>query len=102
MVAVGSGLNSNTTISTTAQSSAERPTIETISSETGVLYTIGKGDETVYMIECDHKPLKLHILNMPDGFSGDIPVKVSGRIKATHPLEDEWGNYFELTSILPQ
>ena len=77
---------------------AERETVETIQNVKGVVWKAG--DENVYTIECPEKHLKLNVINLPEKFKkDDAEITFSGNIKLTHPLEDNWGELFEITSV---
>ena len=82
----------------TTDSIADRETVETIQNVKGVVWKAG--DEDVYTIECAEKHLKLNVINLPEKFRKDeAEVTFSGNIKLTHPLEDNWGELFEITAI---
>lgn len=77
---------------------SNRETVETIQNAKGIVWKAG--DEDVYTIECAEKHLKLNVINLPEKFKKDeAEVIFSGNIKLTHPLEDNWGELFEVTSI---
>lgn len=76
----------------------QRETVEKVTSEKGIIRQLGSSD--VYMIECADKHLKLNALNLPKEYKeADLPVIFSGNIKLTMPLEDENGDFFEVSSI---
>ncbi len=85
--------------STIVSSYAQRPTVETIELETGVVKLL-PGDEPVYLIDCPRRNLRLNVLNLPAAYRlQGKTVQFSGNIKATHPLEDEYGELFEITAV---
>jgi hypothetical protein len=100
MIAVGLGFNNGDSNSPQSQNTyKDRPTVETISHAKGFVKKI-PGDEPVYMIDCPDKYLRLHAINLPDAFKTEgLTVTVSGHIKASHTLEDEYGELFEVTAI---
>lgn len=100
MVAVGMGFNSAAD-KKNEDAFIHRQTTETICNVKGVVRKIGNNG--VYMIYCKAKHLKLHIINLPEKFKvADMPVVFSGNIKQTHPMEDDWGELFEVTNITGQ
>ncbi len=81
-----------------ANVAVSRETVEVISYAKGVVRQVGNSDE--YMIECSARHLKLNPVNLPSEYrEADLPIIFSGDIKATQPLEDEFGEYFEVKSI---
>jgi hypothetical protein len=75
-----------------------RETVEEVSYAKGIIRQVGNTD--VYMIECGEKHLKLNPINLPSEYKeADLPVVFSGDIKVTPPLEDEFGDYFDIKSI---
>jgi hypothetical protein len=100
MIAVGLGFNSNEGGSSQGKTTyADRPTVETIHHADGIVKKI-PGDEPVYLIDCASKYLRLHTINLPDSYKTEgMSVTVSGHIKATHTLEDDYGELFEITAI---
>ncbi len=100
MVIIGFSLDSQQ-LASPVQAPVERATTGLLEREAGTLYMVGSGKETVYVIECADQPYRLRVMNMPTGFSSGTKVLISGRMKATQPIEDEWGDYFELTGISP-
>jgi hypothetical protein len=77
---------------------AERETVETIQNAKGIVWK--GGDDDVYTIECAEKHIKLNVINLPEKYrKNETTVIFSGNIKLTHPLEDNWGEFFEVTAI---
>lgn len=100
MIAVGLGFNSHEGNGSLGQTGySDRPTVDTISHANGVVKKI-PGDEPVYLIDCASKYLRLHAINLPERYKKEgLSVTVSGHIKATHTLEDDYGELFEITAI---
>lgn len=100
MIAVGLGFNtSNGGSSQNQDNYSDRPTVETITHANGVVKKV-PGDEPVYLIDCASQYLRLHAINLPDSYKTEgMSVTVSGHIKATHTLEDDYGELFEITTI---
>jgi hypothetical protein len=76
-----------------------RATVAVLSKEMGIIYTVGTDKDAIQVIECDHPPYRLNITNPQHHIPSDTRVCFSGKAIATPPLEDEWGNYFEVTDI---
>src|ERR1700712_814359 len=75
-----------------------RPTIEKINNEKGMLMKVE--DASVFVIQCKDRYLRLNAINIPEKFSAsENEITFSGNIKYTNPLEDEWGQLFEITDI---
>lgn len=100
MIAIGLGFNSGEGNDDPKHAAySNRPTVETISQASGIVKRI-PGDEPTYLIDCPGKYLRLHALNLPDTYKTEgLNVTVSGHIKATHTLEDDYGELFEITAI---
>jgi hypothetical protein len=100
MVLLGLGFNNDDSGNAQGQHPyMGRPTVETIHSANGIVKKI-PGDEPVYIIDCPDRYLRLHTLNLPDAYKVEgLVVTVSGHIKATHTLEDDCGELFEVTAI---
>jgi hypothetical protein len=82
-----------------AGNAVQRATTGVVENATGTIHIV-HGDEPVYIINCASKYLRLHILNLPVAFQkAGKQVQFSGCIKATLPLEDDYGTYFEITDI---
>lgn len=76
----------------------QRETVDTIFFAKGIIRQQPQSD--IYLIECQEKFLKLNVLNLPKEYQeADLPIVFSGKIKLTYPMEDEAGDYFEITSI---
>lgn len=76
---------------------SSRETVKVISYAKGVVRQVGNSNE--YMIECSAKHLKLNPVNFPSEYrEGDLQIIFIGDIKATPPLKDEFGKYFEVKS----
>ena len=100
MVTVGMGFNS---VADKKNDDAfiNRQTVDTICNARGEVRKIG--NDGVYMIYCKAKHLKLHVINLPQKCKvAGINVVFSGNIKQTHPMEDDWGELFEVTNIAGQ
>lgn len=96
MVAVGFMFDSKVDI-TKSDSLSARQTVEVINEAKGIVYKIS--DET-YMIECAEKHVKLNVFNLPEAFKKDnAAIIFSGNIKLSEPMEDEWGEVFEITNV---
>jgi hypothetical protein len=99
MVITGFCLNSSL-VNDGKTNTSGRETVETITGETGFVRKIGDGEMVVYMIDCSAKHLRLNVVNMPLEFKKDgLTVRFSGNIKAGSPLEDDFGEYFEILSV---
>jgi len=78
----------------------ERETIETIQNKNGIVKKIGSEDAPVYVIAFEEQQLNLFPYNLSSEFKMDNkPVKFSGQMKYMYPLEDEFGQYFEVNEI---
>lgn len=76
---------------------AQRKTVATLSNVKGTVY---KAMDDVYTIECGEKHLRLNVINLPEEFRKDnAEITFSGNIKLSQPLEDDWGELFEVTSV---
>jgi hypothetical protein len=82
------------------QTIAARSTIETISNQVGVIQNIGTAQAPMYVIRHQQQYINLFAPNLPANFKTENKVVVfSGEMKAMHPMEDEFGQYFMLTQI---
>ncbi len=76
----------------------KRQTVETVSHVKGELRKVG--EEDIYVIWCGEKHLRLNPLNLPEKYKRPGQTfTFSGNIKATNTLEDEWGEFVEITDI---
>lgn len=76
----------------------KRQTIEVVSHVKGELRKVG--EEDIYVIWCGEKHLRLNPLNLPEHYKRPgMSFTFSGNIKATNTLEDEWGEFVEITDI---
>jgi hypothetical protein len=99
MVITGFLLNSSLVNDGKADPSA-RKTVETIAGETGIIRKIGDGETSLYMIDCRAKHLRLNVYNMPGQYQKDgLVVRFGGNIKSSSTLEDDFGEYFEITAV---
>jgi hypothetical protein len=100
MIAVGLGFNTSNGGGSQGQGNyGDRPTVDTINQAHGIVKKI-PGDEPVYLIDCASQYLRLHTINLPDSYKTEgMSVTVSGHIKATNTLEDDYGELFEITAI---
>ena len=77
---------------------SNRETVGTVANAEGVIRKIDEAG--VYMIYCKQQHLKLNVVNLPQQFrQADLKIIFSGNIKKTHPMEDSWGEFFEVTEI---
>lgn len=96
---VATGLLFDTTSQTaTTPDICKRETVGTLTNAEGVIRKIDEA--SVYMIYCKQQHLKLNVVNLAQPFrQADLKVIFSGNIKNTHPMEDNWGEFFEVTEI---
>jgi|SRR5882757_2144627 len=98
MIVVGFFFNSSIEPKSTANTFADRQTVDVVSNAKGEIRKIG--DEDIYMIYCKEKHLKLNAFDLPEKFKhAGLAVTFSGNIKMTDAMEDEWGELFEVTNI---
>lgn len=100
MVLVGLGFNNSEATQIGAKTPySNRPTVEVLNDAKGIVKKV-HGDEPVYIIDCPKQYLRLQAFNLPDGYKKEgLTVAVSGNIKATNTLEDDYGELFEVTAI---
>lgn len=78
----------------------DRKTIETVYDKKGIVRNIGSTNDPVYIIAFEEQQLNLFPYNLSAEFKSDNkPVKFSGKMKYMYPLEDEFGQYFEVNDI---
>ncbi len=78
----------------------QRPTIDTLQQEMGVVHNVGNTMMPVYVIYCQRQRLNLFPCNLPASFRKiNKQVIVSGNMKDMQLLEHEYGQYFEITGI---
>ncbi len=77
-----------------------RATIGSISNAEGIIKKTHGNDEPAYVIYFAREYLQLYCPELPASFKQDeLPVVFSGNLKAMNPLEDEFGQYFEIVKI---
>lgn len=78
----------------------DRKTIETLYDKKGIVKNIGSTNDPVFVIAFEEQQLNLFPCNLSSEFKSDNkPVNFSGKMKYMYPLEDEFGQYFELNEI---
>jgi hypothetical protein len=79
---------------------ARRQTIEVVENHPGIVKNIGSAEIPVYVIFSEKYGLNFFPYNLPRPFQQpNIPVVFGGNMKEMHPLEDEYGQYFELVNV---
>jgi len=78
----------------------ERKTIETLQAKKGVIRNIGSNEDPVYIITFQEQSINLFPCNLSEEFMhNNKPVQFSGNMKYMYPLEDEYGQYFEVKEM---
>lgn len=78
----------------------QRKTIDTVIQQTGIVYQIGTNDEPIYIIKCNRLYLNFLPPNLSKTYQQhEVKVVFSGAMKAMHPMEDEYGQYFVVNEI---
>ncbi len=79
---------------------AQRQTIEVVREHQGIVRNIGTEEIPVFVIFSEKYGLNFFPYNLPRSFQHQgMPVVFSGNMKEMHPLEDEYGQYFELVKV---
>lgn len=79
----------------------ERKTIDTVIQQTGIVYKMGTTNEPLYIIRCANKYLNFFPANLPAHCKQDLAkITFSGAMKYTHPMEDEYGQFFVVSEII--
>ncbi|MCU0320928.1 MAG: hypothetical protein MUE72_00855 [Chitinophagaceae bacterium] len=80
-----------------------RKTIDTIVQQIGIVYKTGTIDEPIYVLRCNGLYLNLFPANLSQTFQhNQLKVVFSGAMKAMHPMEDEYGQFFVITEMHKQ
>lgn len=78
----------------------DRKTIEILNGKTGIIRNIGSEHDPVFIIAFNEQHVNLFPCNLSDEFrQNNKPVQFSGNMKYMYPLEDEYGQYFEVEEM---
>ncbi len=82
------------------QTIAARTTIEVVNNKMGTIKNIGSSNAPFYVIRHQEQYINLFAPNIPAHFKREnATVIFSGEMKAMHPMEDEFGQYFVVTNM---
>ncbi len=101
MLLTGIGVSYKNTISNKPiPAISKRKTIDTLAQQTGVIKQIVLHEKPVYIIRYEAGYMNLLPNNLPAVFQKEnTKVVFSGAMKEMHPMEDELGQYFILSSL---
>jgi hypothetical protein len=101
MLLTGIGVSYKNTIDNKpVPSISKRKTIDTLAQQTGVIKQIVLHEKPVFIIRYETGFMNLLPANLPAAFQKEnTKVIFSGAMKEMHPMEDELGQYFVLSSL---
>ncbi len=82
------------------ESFSNRKTIDTLVKQIGIVKQAGTAENPYYLISYDAGYLYLYVANLPVIYRKEnTTITFSGAMKEMHPMEDEHGQFFVLSSI---